>query len=105
MPNTSELNFLGVLALGFIPMFVSGVFLRSSGLVGWLSILSALGTGLLIFSSFEGSRLVVSAIAAVGGLTLGGGISDKRERARMHRVKLEEAARREARLRGKSFSE
>lgn len=99
MPNTSELNFLGVVVASFLPMFASAAFLRARGVAGGLAIVGAIGATILVFSSFEGWRLAVGGIAALGGLTLGGYVSDVQERNRLRRLDLEAAARKEELLR------
>lgn len=101
MIDTSQMDFLTVAAIAFMPMFICGMLLRAKGVLGLLAVVGIVAVFAELFYDFRDWRLAAGGMAALVGLFAGGKISDKMELKRMMREKEEERRKRDARLKAR----
>ncbi len=91
MIDTSNLNWIWVVAITFVPMFICASLLQAKGITGVLAIVGAIGIAVVVLLDFQGWRLGTGGVAALVGLVIGGKLSDSRE---LKRKQLEQAEKR-----------
>jgi len=99
MNEASQMDYIWVITFSLVPTFACGAMLRGKGAVGLLAVLGIAAAAALIFMNFEGTRLLVSGVAAMIGLGLGGQLSDHFETNRQKRLQDAERAKRDAKMR------
>lgn len=102
---SSELNYIWVVLLSFVPIFICAALLRAKGATGLLAVVGVVAAAVLIFMNFESTRLAIAGIAAVLGLGMGGRLSDRREHQRLQRMHETERQRQQALMKSRSLND
>jgi hypothetical protein len=94
----SQMSWYGVIALAFVPTFILASLIRLKGVYGLLVIVGMAAIFFFIISDLQGWQLGLAAISALAGMTMGGNISDAKERKRLVEKQDENKRLREKRL-------
>ena len=100
MFNFDQMSWYGIIALAFLPTFILASLIRVKGIFGVLVIIGIASIFLVILSDFQGWNMALAAVSALVGMTLGGNISDARERKRLVEKRDEDKKLRDERMRG-----